>query len=118
MTWITFPQVAADLKAFHSACLSYLADVKAALSAAEKALRVDGTFQEAHLDAARAVFKLENPASSRIGGGVVGEEKKTISANGHVAKYLKQTEENGDDVATMEFHPTVWCGRWWSRWFF
>ena len=99
--------MAADLKSFHSACVSYLSDVKGALAAAENALQVDTTFQEAHLDAARAVFRLENPASSSLSGGVVGEEKKTISANGHVAKYIKQLEENGVDVATMDFHPTV-----------
>ena len=98
-------QVAADLKVFHSACVSYFADVKGALDAAEEALRFDASFQEAHLDSARAVFKMENPASSGIGG--AGDEIKTISANGHVAKYMKQLEDDNVNIATMPFHPTV-----------
>ena len=94
-------KVAADLKSFHGLCVTYLADLKGALNAAEKSLRVDPELDEAHLHIARAVFRIENPAMG------AGEERKTISATCHVAKYL---EKLGDDLSVTAFNPTV-CTR-------
>jgi len=92
-------KVPTELKSFHALCAAYLADVRGALDAAETALATDSEFGEAHLHVARAIFRMENPVMSG------GEERKTISATSHVAKYLKQY---GDDGFPPDFNPTLW----------